>query len=296
MLIPFFTAEVLPGDTFNVDATIFARLNTPVFPIMTNVWLDVQWWFCPLRLVWEHTQNFFGEQVSPSDTTDYLTPISVIPVGGYAVHSLQDYLDLPVVQSTPALTSAGAAHTVFLTRMYNLLWNQSYRDQNLQDPVVVDTDDGPDDPADYVLLPRGKRHDYFTACLPWAQKGDPVSISLAGNVPVTVNSTTGVHGWNLKASNHTRGDSTAGTGGPYGSGITGYYDAGSGVHGIYAYQDTFGVYTPALYDPNGTLEVNLSSSSSITINAFRQAYLQQEMLELDARSGTRYPGKCFWCL
>ena len=147
-LIPFFHAEILPGDTLNLNARIFARLNTPKFPIMTNMWLDTHFWFVPYRLVWENWIYFMGETKDPW-TTDptppvYITPISTIPVGGYAVGSLQDYLDLPVVSSSPSLTVAGLEHTVFNTRAYNLIWNQNYRDENLQDPVVVDIDDGPD--------------------------------------------------------------------------------------------------------------------------------------------------------
>ena len=139
-LVPFFQEQnILPGDTVKLDAKIFARLNTPVFPIMTNVYLMTHWWFVPNRLTWTHWVNFMGETEDPW-TTDptppvYLAPISTNPMGGYAVHSLQDYFGLPVVEG--ALTRQGLEHNVFLLRASNLTWNKAYRDQNLQDPVVV---------------------------------------------------------------------------------------------------------------------------------------------------------------
>ena len=96
-LVPFFQdPDVLPGDTINLSASIFARLNTPYFPIMTNVYMMVHFWAVPYRLLWNHWEQFMGQKDDPDDTTVYMTPQSTIPVGGYAVHSLQDYLGLPV--------------------------------------------------------------------------------------------------------------------------------------------------------------------------------------------------------
>ena len=112
-----------------------------------------------------------GERTDPGDSVDYLIPEVESPAGGYAVNSLQDYMGLPTVGQVAAGKSV--THSALFQRAYNLIWNEWFRDQNLQDSVVVDKDDGPDNPSDYVLLRRGKRHDYFTSCLPWPQKAKP---------------------------------------------------------------------------------------------------------------------------
>ena len=125
--------------------------------------------------------NFNGEQTNPGDSTTYTIPQQVSPAGGYAVNSLQDYMGLP---TTPMLGGNTKSHSALPLRAYNLIWNQWFRDENLQNSATVDTGDGPDTVANYVLLKRGKRHDYFTSCLPWPQKGTAVSIPLSGNAPV----------------------------------------------------------------------------------------------------------------
>lgn len=275
-LVPFFQdQDVLPGDTINLQASIFARLNTPKFPIMTNVYMMVHYWAVPMRLVWNHWVNFMGEKVSPSDVTTYMTPISTIPVGGYAVHSLQDYLGLPVTDGV--ITCAGAEHNTFLTRSYNLIWNTGYRDQNLQNPVTVDLGDGPDTTTNYVLLKRGKRHDYFTSCLPWAQKGDPVGIGLTGSAPVV---STGA------AFTFSTVDNGA---------LNRRFEASNAAMSAFDLEGA-NQPTPPQFLKWGTtsgLEANLAAASAITINAFRSAFLTQELLEIDARGGTRYPEQIY---
>lgn len=267
-LVPCFNdPDVLPGDTMKMDASFFARLNTPKFPIMTNVYMMVHWWAVPIRLLWEHWVNFMGEKVDPDDTTVYMTPQSTIPSSGYAVHSLQDYLGLPVVDTVTG-TKEGLPHNVFLTRAYNMIWNMGYRDENLQDRVTQDVGDGPDDVTKYTLLERGKRHDYFTSMLPWAQKGDPVGISLTGNAPV-MGSTTPAR---LPVQSSTQGQISR-------NGVTGNVEMAS---------------TSVVGSPFNTyLFTDLSSVSAVTINAFRNAFLAQEALEIDARGGTRYPEQIY---
>lgn len=167
-LIPIYADEILPGDTMRLQSTIFARLATPIAPVMDNLHMDTFWFFVPMRLLWNNWQKFMGEQENPGDSTDFITPKTTSPVGGYAPLSLQDYLGLPTAGQVGGAQTV--THNVFWLRAYNLIWNQWFRDQNLQDSAVVDKDDGPDDPADYVLRKRGKRYDYFTGCLPWPQK------------------------------------------------------------------------------------------------------------------------------
>ena len=180
-LVPVFVDEALPGDTFNLRMTSFSRLATPLHPFMDNLFMDTHFFAVPYRLVWDNWQKFNGEQKNPGDSTDYLVPtMTSTAVTGYLNGSLHDYLGLPT--EVPGLVHSSLWH-----RAYNLIYNEWFRDENLQNSVVVDTDDGPDSPTDYVLLRRGKRHDYFTSCLPWPQKvndGSSLNVPLGGTAPV----------------------------------------------------------------------------------------------------------------
>ena len=164
-LVPVFLDEVLPGDTFNLRMSSFARLSTPLKPIMDNMYLDSFFFFVPNRLVWTNFQKFMGQQDNPGDSISYLVPTVTSPAGGPAVGSLADYLGVPTAgQITGADT---ISYSALPHRCYNLIYNEWFRDENLQNSVTVDKGDGPDTYSNYVLLKSGKRHDYFTSCLPW---------------------------------------------------------------------------------------------------------------------------------
>jgi hypothetical protein len=242
-LVPIFVDEVVPGDSFNLNAHGFGRLATPIYPVMDNLYVETFFFFVPNRLIWDNWEKFNGAQDDPGDSTSYLVPQLTLGSGvSIAGDSLYDYMGLPTGVN-------GIAFNNLHGRAYNLCYNEWFRDENLQDSVVVDKGDGPDNINNYTLLKRGKRHDYFTSCLPWPQKGDSVSLPLGTTAPVST--ATGQLKTYIISSNATA------------------MNFMSGVEGADVFAD-------------------LSDATAATINQLREAFQIQRLYERDARGGTRY--------
>jgi hypothetical protein len=261
-LIPVYVDEVLPGDTFKLNMTAFARMATPLYPTMDNLILDSFFFFVPNRLIWSNWQKFMGQQANPSDSISYVVPQQVSPASGYAIGSLQDYMGLPTVGQVTA--GQTVSHCAFWLRAYNLIWNEWFRDENLQNSVTVDTGDGPDNVANYTLLRRGKRKDYFTSALPWPQKGTSVSLPLGTSAPVAFDGGAGDKVGVRIGSTSTKSVMYANEGT---LDQVAFLNGGTATYGLYA---------------------DLSQATAATINQLRQSFQIQKLLERDARGGTRY--------
>lgn len=280
-LIPFYIDEVLPGDTFKLNATLFARLATPICPFMDNLFLDTFYFFVPNRLVWDHWKNFMGEKDDPDDTTEYLIPtINSGEISTFATYSMYDYMGIPINIENVTVNALPF-------RGMNLIYNEWFRDQNLQDPVSVPKDDGPDGAALYQVMRRAKRHDYFTSCLPWPQKGPGVELPLGTSAPVigNGNAITFTDGTN----NHTMYKDSVPTHHMYGSNITGYLTGEAiSVQDNTVANKAIGLWEGPSNKHFSGMIADLSSATAATINSLREAFQLQRMLERDARGGTRY--------
>lgn len=299
VLIPFYVDEVLPGDSFKARATIFARLNTPVVPVMDNIYLDTFYFAVPLRLLWEHWQRFNGEQITPGASTDFLVP--QVNLSSFGELSLADYFGLPYGKNV-------SVSSLFF-RAYNLIWNEWFRDENLQDPVNVPLGDGPDQASTFKLLPRGKRHDYFTSCLPWPMKGVGVDMPIGGAASFNGSATVPV----LRKS--VPPDNMAYSPVYFSMGTLSSNDGDVGLPVSRVSRET--AHSGPMFTPQGVLKdegglvvstgdiagkfqvtlnrsnlngltVDLAGASAASINSLRTAFQIQKLLERDARGGTRY--------
>ena len=273
----FYRDWMLPGDTFKCHATFLTRLSSTALnkPVMDNMYLETFFLACPWRLVWTNSKKFFGEQ-APLTYTSYLIPTIPTPAAGVVTGSLTNQFGIPFFAASKSINS-------LWHRFYNLAWNQLFRDQNLQAEVVVDLDDGPDTYADYVLLKRGKRHDQFTGALPFLQKGTALTIPLGTYAPLKgigtdptnwgsapdVNKTVRQYSFTTEVLPHAWKVNPSADGG-----------ANNGV-ALYIQTDPDHNGYPKFY-------ADLTNAYSATVNALRQTVALQQMLEIDARAGTRY--------
>ena len=268
-LVPIMCEEVLPGDTFKVSGTLFGRLATPIVPIMDNLHLETFFFFVPNRLVWTNWVKFMGEQENPGDSISYTVPTITSPVGGYAVGSLFDYFGLPTVgQIAAGNTYTGMSLPL---RAYNLIYNEWFRDENLQNSVTERAGDSGDTVGLYNLLRRGKRKDYFTASLPFVQKGAAVQLPLGTTAPIQSTGTT------LQMRSGGSPLANVDTGGGTSAALRITTGALNG-------NADFGVNNTTI----ASMRVDLSAATAATVNQLRQSFQIQKLLERDARGGTRY--------
>jgi hypothetical protein len=236
-----------------MDANGFGRLATPINPFMDNLYIETFFFAVPYRLIWNNWEKFCGEQDNPGDSTDYLVPQTS---GTITNSTLYDYFGVP--------TDVNLSFNNLCGRAYNLIYNEWFRDQNLQDSVIVDKGDGPDTLTNYTLLKRGKRHDYFTSALPWPQKGEAVALPLGTKAEVYFDGA-------LSPTSYP---------GVYSTNQTDYQRLGADVGQVYL-SSTTSTEAESLY-------ADLSTATAATINQLREAFQIQRLYEKDARGGTRY--------
>jgi len=252
--------DIIPGDTFNVRSDFFMRLATPLHPILDNLYFETFYFFVAYRIIWENFEKFHGAQDNPGDSTDFTVPV----VGTFtpAEGGIADNFGLPVgIAANNKISSLPF-------RAYRKIWDDWFRDENLQDATVTNTNDGPDSGA-YAgaMLKRGKRHDYLTSCLPWPQKGTAVSLPLG-----------------ISADIHTAA----------GDGVDiGIYSVGEGAFHLMGHDAgaVVDISSSTLGADTNKMFADLTDATSATINDLRLAYMTQAVLENDARSGTRYVEK-----
>ena len=277
-LVPIFIDEALPGDTFSCNMTAFSRLTTPIHPTMDNAFMDSHFFSVPVRLVWDDFEEFMGETktytasaAAPTagnplpETPDFtvavpIPPHIIAPAAGEAEFSLSDYFSIPT--KVNALKFSALWH-----RAYNLVWNDWFRDENLQKFSVLSTASGLDTTTNQTVLNRGKRHDYFTSALPWPQKGADVTIPLGTKAMVTVDGASSGSASNYVGINYAGNSQDNKRMASYGTYVT--TDTGNATADYQLYAD-------------------LTDATSATINQLRLAFATQKFLEKQARSGSRY--------
>lgn len=298
-LIPFYVDEVLPGDTFSIDTAGICRMATPIYPVMDNCYLDVYYFYTPMRILWEHAKEFFGENNTDAWTlkTEYQIPkIKINQWGAKDVpeeESILDYMGIPtkIIKKTDA-AKKNIKINALPVRAYVKIWEEWFRDQNIDNPAVNKKSDedtnyeGMTENKEDILkraigggttLWVNKFHDYFTSALPSPQKGEPTLIPLNGNAAVRGYADKEITK-ELKETVYFNGTGTGAE--PY---MTSEWGEGKTPVAINGATTSGGSEKANLF-----LGADLSSVTGATINNLRQAFAVQQFMEADARGGTRY--------
>jgi len=285
-LIPIMCEEVLPGDTWHHTESILARLATPIAPLMDDLDLETFYFFVPNRITWE---QYWEQFITGSDDSLVIPTIKPVENGvGFAVLSGGVFDHFGIL---PQVTTTDFELNVLPIWAYFTIWNEWFRDQNLQDPWTWGTwgtvqqsqfiEQGTTD-WDQSCLRANKRHDYFTSSLPWPQKGDAVELPLGATAPVMTNATEIVTGAQAGMLINRASDGAA-------PALAGYPLVTLGTD---AHQVTVGTSAAANNATNtwypSNLYADLSTATAVTINAIRLAFQTQKLLERDARGGSRY--------
>lgn len=295
-LIPIYVDEVLPGDTVTMDMSSLVRMSTPLYPVMDNAYFDTFWFFIPNRLVWNNWKYFMGETRDAwDDETEYEIPqdrFQTISVGSNGNYNVYDYFGLPMEYTGTESGQVALRVSALFRRAYQLVWNEWFRDENLQDSILIDKDDvgvetagdADDVPDAFKILPVNKYKDYYTSCLPSPQKGADVLIP--GSTASIVGSEFPVYTRNETIPLAEYPSMQFGSGGSD-SASYGTFKSIAGKLAVSA-DDSYGGSTQ-VYPVNLWTSISVDSVSGVaTINALRQAFAVQRLLETDARGGSRY--------
>ena len=291
-IVPIYVDEVLPGDTVSLTQNSLVRMATPIYPVMDNCYMDIYYFFCPNRLVWEHWENLMGQNDDSywAPKTEYSVPQLTAPSGGWKQGTIADYMGIPTKVSNISINALPF-------RAYARIWNEWFRDENLQQPVYQTTGDSTTNGNNlepnniYSAIgggkpsKAGKMHDYFTSCLPEPQKGEAsaVPIDIALNAEVITTARSHDIGGTALFWKPVSGNATANRN---------YQIGASFVTAEYGVAEAAGTFNegnaPLLVAPSNLELRESNTATSISINELRQAIAIQHILEADARGGTRY--------